>query len=54
LKHQGRVNRVFDEMGAHIPLDQCLRQPARRCSRRATLDLSLSRPRGRLSQARLL
>jgi hypothetical protein len=54
LKHQGRVNRVFEKWVSHIPLGQCPRQPARRCSRRATLDLSLSRPRERLSQARLL
>jgi hypothetical protein len=54
LKHQGRVNRVFDKMGVTYSLGRCLRQPARRCSRQAILDLSLSRPLERLSQARLL
>jgi hypothetical protein len=54
LKHQGRVNRVFDEMGVTYSLDRCPRQPARRCSCRATLDLRLPRPLERPSQARLL
>jgi hypothetical protein len=53
LKHQGRVNRVFDEMGV-IPFVRCLRRPARKCSHRAILGLKPSRPLERPSQAKLL
>jgi hypothetical protein len=54
LKHQGRVNSVCDEMGVTILLDQYPRQPAKRCSHRATLDQSPPKPQGKVNRARRL
>jgi hypothetical protein len=49
LKHQGRVNRVLDEMGVTYSPRPAPPTASRRCSHRATLDLSLWKPLGRVS-----
>jgi hypothetical protein len=54
LKHQGWVNRVFDEMGVAYSPRPYPRQPAKRCRHRATLDQSPPKPHGKVNRARRL
>jgi hypothetical protein len=49
LKHHGRVNRVFDEMGVTYSPRPMPRRLARKCNHRVTPDLRLWKLLGRVS-----